>query len=341
MNALLDSVERGRMLHQQLRGLKESLVTSALKVYITNRITDEDGMSMDSLREQAVQSKARYLEAEKRSKAAAEIVDELTVEINILKKAVTVPNPGDMKALQTAAGNRIVIEDMQRDDMDVKFAISKVLTCGGTESFRIGALNSAERRPSSSPSSRKHIGSQYQLGHDGDIFGWNQEFRARKTFNEAVPYDKQRHQRPTCSSTALSRYTAALSVVIARKLIWTASSIYSSSSSRAKYILKYKLSCKSCLFPSNERQSDSDSADHEQEIADSFTNFHLLQRPVRRSKGAVAAKTAVLSSTLPSMGTGWPVRPLISFEGSKTKLRASISSGSSPGGVFKKGNTLR
>jgi hypothetical protein len=235
------------MLNQQLRGLKESLVTSALKVYITNRITDEDGMSMDSLREQAVQSKARYLEAEKRSKAAAEIVDELTVEINILKKAVTVPNPGDMKALQTATGNRIDIEDMQRDDMDMKFALSKVVTCGSTENFRIGALNSAERRPSSSPSSRKHIGSQDQLGHGGDIFGLNQDFMARKTLNEAVSYDRQQHQRPTCSSTALSRYTATLSVIIARKLIWTASSIYSSSSSRANFFMKNNLLYESFL----------------------------------------------------------------------------------------------
>jgi hypothetical protein len=210
MNALLDSVERGRVLHQLLRGLKESLVTSALKVYLLNRLTDEDGMSMESLREQAVQSKTRYLEAEKRAEAAAEIVRELTVEINILKMAVTVPNSGNIKALQTATGNGTDIGDMQRDDIDVKFPMSRVLKCGGTESFRIGALNSAERRPSSSPSSRKRIGSQDQLGHDGDIFGWNQDFRARKCLNEAAPYDRQSHQRPTCSSTASSRYTARI-----------------------------------------------------------------------------------------------------------------------------------
>lgn len=206
MNALLDSVERGRLLHQQLRGLKESLVTSALKVYLTNRITDEDGISMDSLREQAVQSKTRYLEAEKRAKAAAEIVHDLTVEVNILKKAVTAPNSGNSKVLQTATGKGTDKGDMQRDEVDLKLVMSKVPTFGELEVLRNGALNNTNRRPSSSPSSRKQIGSQDQLGHEGDAFGWGQDSGSRNNFNESDPYDRNRHQRPTCSSTASSRY---------------------------------------------------------------------------------------------------------------------------------------
>lgn len=100
------------------------------------------------------------------------------------------------------------------------------------------------------------------------------------------------------------------------------------------------------MSPSCERHSDSGSADHEQEIADSFTNFHLLQRPVRGTKEAVAAKNAILSSTLPTMGTGWAVRPLSTLDASKIKLRASnikspASTGSSPGGILKQGRTLR
>ena len=215
MNALMDSIERGRLLHQQLRGLKESIVTSALKVYLTNRITDEDGMSIESLREQAVQSKTRYLEAEKRAKSAAEIVHELTVEINILKKAVTVPNSGNKNALQTATGYGTDRGDMQRDDIGLNLAMPKVLASGGTDTFRIGALNCAERRPSSSPSSRKHNGSQDQRGREGDVFDWNQDVGARSTFNESATYDRQRHQRPTSSSIASSRYTVQLSIIMA------------------------------------------------------------------------------------------------------------------------------
>lgn len=215
MQALLDSLERGHVLHQQFRGLKESLVTCALKVHVANRMIDDDGTSMDFLRKQAVQSKTRYLEAEKRAKAAAEIVQELTVEISILKKAVTGPNLGNRKVSQTTAtGNGTDEQDAQADEHNIKAKMLKVFTGGGMEGFQKGVLNSvklAQRRPSSSPSGGKYRGSQDQLSHEREISGWNQDFPTNVGFNESDPHDQQRLQGSTSSSSALSRYNSVCS----------------------------------------------------------------------------------------------------------------------------------
>lgn len=88
MHALSESIERGGVLHQQLRGLKESLVASALRLYVTNRIAEEDETLMDHLKQDALESKAQSLEAEKKANLAIEIVQDLTAEVKKLKSAV-------------------------------------------------------------------------------------------------------------------------------------------------------------------------------------------------------------------------------------------------------------
>ena len=94
MHALLESRERESILHQQLRGLKESLVSSALRLHVTSRIIEEDGACIDGLKQEALEARTSSIEAEKRATMAIEIVNDLNIEINSLKKAFKDSNIG-------------------------------------------------------------------------------------------------------------------------------------------------------------------------------------------------------------------------------------------------------
>ena len=86
MGALLESIERQSLLHQQLRGFKEILINCGVKVMVSNRVAEEDGQSMALLRSLAQESKRRSLEDAKKTIAASDLVLNLNNEILNLKK---------------------------------------------------------------------------------------------------------------------------------------------------------------------------------------------------------------------------------------------------------------
>lgn len=88
MQALLESVERQSALHQQLRGLKHTIVSTANRLHVATRISEEDGASMAQLRQEALHAEKHSMEAEKKASSAADIVQNLTNEIINLKKAL-------------------------------------------------------------------------------------------------------------------------------------------------------------------------------------------------------------------------------------------------------------
>jgi hypothetical protein len=92
MHALLESVERQGILHQQLRGLKHTLVSAATRVQVAARVAEEDGASMAQLRQEALQAKMNSMEAEKKAGCAADIIQDLNKEIINLKKALREAN---------------------------------------------------------------------------------------------------------------------------------------------------------------------------------------------------------------------------------------------------------
>lgn len=156
MHALSESIERGGALHQQLRGLKESLVANALRLYITNRIAEEDEALIDYLKQDAVESKAQSLEAEKKSSLAVEIVQDLTAEVKKLKCAVGETNYSTSYQSTTLGveGARMIAadEEMISEDDNRGYSNKAALSSSSHDPCHYRRTNSRSKvRPSSSP----------------------------------------------------------------------------------------------------------------------------------------------------------------------------------------------
>ena len=102
MQALLESIEKQCTMHQHLRGLKESLVSTAARLQVATRVAEEDGSSMAQLRQEAQQAKRRSLEAEKKAANAADLIMNLNNEILNLKKGL---KEAGIESHRTESGN--------------------------------------------------------------------------------------------------------------------------------------------------------------------------------------------------------------------------------------------
>ena len=124
MQALLESIEKQCSMHQQLRGLKESLVSTAVRLHVSARVAEEDGSSMAQLRQEALQAKRRTIEAEKKANNASDLIMNLNNEMLNLKKAL---RDAGIDSLRPAAigGKEGVTQndaDNEVDDMMERFA---------------------------------------------------------------------------------------------------------------------------------------------------------------------------------------------------------------------------
>ena len=181
MHALSESIERGGALHQQLRGLKESLVANALRLYVTNRIAEEDEALIDHLKQDAVESKAQSLEAEKKSSIAVEIVQDLTAEVKKLKCAVAETNyfTPSLSTTLGVEGARVIAADEEIDAMiseddDRGYGYKAALSSSSYDPSHHRRTNSGNKvRPSSSPGQPMSSGSRgisnYRKSEDENI----------------------------------------------------------------------------------------------------------------------------------------------------------------------------
>ena len=164
MHALSESIERGGALHQQLRGLKESLVANALRLYVTNRIAEEDEALIDYLKQDAVESKAQSLEAEKKSSIAVEIVQDLTAEVKKLKCAVGETNnfpPSLSVEIARVMAADEVIDAMISEEDDKGYGCKAALSSSSYDLCHYRRTNLGNKvRPSSSPGQPMSSGSR-------------------------------------------------------------------------------------------------------------------------------------------------------------------------------------
>ena len=124
MQALLESIEKQCSMHQQLRGLKESLVSTAVRLHVSARVAEEDGSSMAQLRQEALQAKRRTLEAEKKANNASDLIMNLNNEMLNLKKALREAGI-DSQRTTTIGGKEGITQndaDNEVDDMMERFA---------------------------------------------------------------------------------------------------------------------------------------------------------------------------------------------------------------------------
>ena len=70
----------------QLRRTKEALVSTALKLQVAMKVTQEDQITINSLQAMAEEAKAKEIEATKRAEEALEIINALNLEINRMKR---------------------------------------------------------------------------------------------------------------------------------------------------------------------------------------------------------------------------------------------------------------
>ena len=124
MQALLESIEKQCSMHQQLRGLKESLVSTAVRLHVSARVAEEDGSSMAQLRQEALQAKRRTLEAEKKANNASDLIMNLNNEMLNLKKALREAGI-DSQRTTTMGGKEGITQndaDNEVDDMMERYA---------------------------------------------------------------------------------------------------------------------------------------------------------------------------------------------------------------------------
>eukprot|EP00596_Hydrurales_sp_CCMP1899_P005727 CAMPEP_0119039742 /NCGR_PEP_ID=MMETSP1177-20130426/9371_1 /TAXON_ID=2985 /ORGANISM="Ochromonas sp, Strain CCMP1899" /LENGTH=425 /DNA_ID=CAMNT_0007003981 /DNA_START=300 /DNA_END=1574 /DNA_ORIENTATION=+ len=133
LQALLESRARESVFLQQLRGLKESLVSASLRLHVSTRVAEEDGASMDRLSSLLLEAKTQSVEAEKRATVAIDIVSDLNNEINTLKKAFKDSNIGIKEVVPiqlngVCTGNTALLTDDEVDAMMGKFFLEPKTT---------------------------------------------------------------------------------------------------------------------------------------------------------------------------------------------------------------------
>lgn len=158
MQALLESIEKQCTMHQQLRGLKESLVSTGARLQVATRVAEEDGSSMAQLRQEAQQAKRRSLEAEKKAANASDLIMNLNNEILNLKKGLREAGIEFHRTESTgsAINNALPYSQEQADDevdrMMAGFRLNDVDDAEGD-----GMISSRPRTGSRRPS-RQHPG---------------------------------------------------------------------------------------------------------------------------------------------------------------------------------------
>ena len=137
MQALLESIEKQCTLHQQLRGLKESLVSTAVRLHVATRVAEEDGSSMAQLRQEALQAKRRSLEAEKKANNASDLIMNLNNEILNLKKSLREAGIDTQRATLIAETAPLTQQDMdyEVDDMVARFQQHDLTDDAATDNY--------------------------------------------------------------------------------------------------------------------------------------------------------------------------------------------------------------
>lgn len=86
MRALYESIDRESELQRQLRRTKETLVSTALRLQVAIKMSQEDELTMTSLISQAEAAKAKEIIATRKVEEATDTINSLAIEVNSLKR---------------------------------------------------------------------------------------------------------------------------------------------------------------------------------------------------------------------------------------------------------------